>query len=35
MDLASAVSTLKDSISNLQGSDDIINKQIRALAGTE
>ena len=35
MDLASAVSTLRQDISDLQDSDNTINEQIRALAGTE
>lgn len=35
MDLANAVSTLRQDISDLQDSDNTINEQIRALAGTE
>lgn len=35
MDLANAVSTLRQDISDLRDSDNTINEQIRALAGTE
>lgn len=35
MDLANAVSTLRQDISDLQDSDNTINEQIRALAGTK
>lgn len=35
MDLANAISTLRQDISDLQDSDSTINQQIRAIAGTE
>lgn len=35
MDLANAISTLRQNISDLQDSDNTINQQIRAIAGTE
>lgn len=35
MDLANAISTLRQNISDLQDSDSTINQQIRAIAGTE